>query len=122
MVTRPIHEETLLNYFDPNKKESKLVAKKKTEVAVTQAVPKHAGFLVCMYFAKFCQHYSKKIYIQWYFKLTTDNYAYIFEREYRLVFSNLGTENQNVNSVIVIVLASCVISYKKTLDWNLMFW
>ena len=64
MVTRPIHEETLLNYFDPNKKESKLVAKKKTEVAVTQAVPKHAGFLVCMYFVKFCQHYFKKIYIQ----------------------------------------------------------
>ena len=63
----------------------------------------------------------KKIYIQWYFKLTTDNFAHILEQGYRLVFKNLRTENQNVNSVIVIVLASCVISYKKLLITILCF-
>ena len=33
---RPIHEEALLHYFDPHKKEKKFVPEKKTEVAVTQ--------------------------------------------------------------------------------------
>ncbi|CAH3152790.1 unnamed protein product, partial [Porites evermanni] len=37
---RPIHEEALLHYFDPHKKEKKFVPEKKTEVANTQVLPK----------------------------------------------------------------------------------
>ena len=115
---RPIHEEALLHYFDPHKKD-KFVPEKKTEVAVTQVLPKQV--CLCMYLVKFWQHDCEKNYIQCYFKLTTYNFAHFLEQDYRIVFTNLGTENQNVNSVIVIVLASCVISYKKSLDYILMF-
>ena len=39
-----------------------------------------------------------------YLKPTTDDFAHILEQTYHLVFTNLGTENQNVtNPVIAIV-------------------
>ena len=44
---RPIHEEALLHYFNPDEKEKKFVAKKKTEVAVTQVVPKQVCLCAC---------------------------------------------------------------------------
>ena len=58
---RSIHEEALLHYFDPHKKD-KFVPEKKTEVTVTQVVPKQVCF--CMYLVKFWQHDCEKNYIQ----------------------------------------------------------
>ena len=44
---RPIHEEALLHYFDPHKKEKKFVPEKKTEVAVIQVIPKQVCLCAC---------------------------------------------------------------------------
>ena len=44
---RPIHEEALLHYFDPDKREKKFVAKKKTELANTQVLPKQVCLCAC---------------------------------------------------------------------------
>ena len=59
---RPIHEEALLHYFDPDKKDKKFVPEKKTEVTVTQVIPRQV--CLCMYLVKFWQHDFEKIYIQ----------------------------------------------------------
>ena len=104
---RPIHEEALLHYFDPDKKEKKFVPEKKTEVAVTQVVPKQVCLCACQWQVP-CEilatQFSKNLYSVKLYKMTTDDFAYILEQTRHLVFTNLGTENQNVtNSVIVIV-------------------
>ena len=101
---RPIHEEALLHFFDPNKEEKKFVPEKKTEQAVTQAVPKQVCLCACIFWNFGNTILKKSIFSGTSIYSATDDFAHFLEQTDRLVFPNLGTENQNVtNSVIVIV-------------------
>ena len=101
---RPIHEEALLHYFDSHKKEKKFVPEKKTEVAVTQVIPKQVCFCACTLWNFAKTILKKSIFSGTSIYSATNDFAHFLEQTYRLVFPNLGTENQNItNSVIVIV-------------------
>ena len=47
IVTDQLTKKALLHYFDPHKNEKKFVPEKKTEVAVTQVIPKQVCFCAC---------------------------------------------------------------------------
>ena len=104
IVTDQLTKKALLHYFDPHKNEKKFVPEKKTEVAVTQVIPKQVCLCACTLW-----NFGDTILKKTPFSSTsrysaTDGFAHFLEQTYRLAFPNLGTENQNVtNSVIVTV-------------------